>query len=132
VILLVGLGKKIFAELCGNKIFGRQYANCSGGTAFESVPPKYYGGTERVVCISLTSWFGRGLVTSEIGAGDGDEALIRSSVATRTKEVGGDTTFAGLIRFGSSIYSAGNSRKMSFAEMLAELELKRTENTLGI
>jgi hypothetical protein len=75
-----------------------------------------------------------------IGAGYGDEALIRSSVATRTKEVGGDaaiqindnTTFAGLIGFGSNIYAAANARKMSFAEMLAELELKRTENTLGI
>jgi hypothetical protein len=82
--------------------------------------------------ISLTSWFGRDLLTSEIGTGYGDEALIRSPVATRTKEVGGDTTFAGLIRFGSSIYGARNARKVSFAEILAELELKRTENTLGI
>jgi hypothetical protein len=62
-----------------------------------------------------------GVVTSEIGAGYGDEALIRSSVATRTKEVGGDaaiqindnTTFAGLIRFGSSIFAAANAGKMS-------------------
>ena len=75
---------------------------------------------------------GKKIFGDEIGTGYGDEAIIRSPVATRTKEVGGDTTFAGLIRFGSSIYAARNARKMSFAEILAELELKRTENTLGI
>jgi hypothetical protein len=31
-----------------------------------------------------------GVVTSEIGAGYGDEAIIQSSVGTRVKEVGGD------------------------------------------
>ncbi|PYJ70113.1 MAG: hypothetical protein DME76_06700 [Verrucomicrobia bacterium] len=62
-------------------------------------------------------------IASEIGAGYGDEAIIRSSVATRAKAVGGDaaiqindnTTFAGIMRLGPGFYAAANARKMSFA-----------------
>ncbi len=64
-----------------------------------------------------------GVVTSEIGAGYGDEAIIRSSVANQVKKVGGDaavqindnTSFRGLFGLGHGIYGAVNAKKMSFA-----------------
>jgi hypothetical protein len=64
-----------------------------------------------------------GVVTSAVGAGFGDEALIRSSVAGRAKHVGGDaavqitnnTTFSGIVHFAPNIYSATSTRTMSFA-----------------
>ena len=64
-----------------------------------------------------------GVVTSAIGAGYGDEAIIRSSVASRAKQVGGDaaiqinnnTTFSGIIQFAPNIYTAASTRTMSFA-----------------
>ena len=64
-----------------------------------------------------------GVVTSDVGAGFGDEALIRSSVASRAKHVGGDaavqitsnTTFSGIMHFVPNIYTATSTRTMSFA-----------------
>ena len=64
-----------------------------------------------------------GVVTSAIGSGYGDEAIIRSSVASRAKQVGGDaaiqinnnTTFSGIIQFAPNIYTAASTRTMSFA-----------------
>jgi hypothetical protein len=69
-----------------------------------------------------------GIVTSEIGTDYGKVVFVRSSVATRAKEVDGgavirvndNTTFSGLVRFGSSSYAAANAKKKSFAEMPAE------------
>ena len=59
----------------------------------------------------------------DVGAGFGDEALIRSSVASRAKHVGGDaavqitnnTTFSGIMHFAPNIYTATSTRTMSFA-----------------
>ena len=64
-----------------------------------------------------------GVVTSDVGAGFGDQALIRSSVASRVKHVGGDaavqitnnTTFSGIVHFAPNIYTATSTRTMSFA-----------------
>ena len=64
-----------------------------------------------------------GVVTSAIGAGYGDESIIRSSVASRVKHVGGDaavqisnnTAFSGMIRLTPTLYGAANTRTMSFA-----------------
>jgi hypothetical protein len=64
-----------------------------------------------------------GVVTSDVGAGFGDVALIRSSVASRVKHVGGNaalqitnnTTFSGLMHFAPNIYTATSTRTMSFA-----------------
>lgn len=64
-----------------------------------------------------------GYVTSEIGSGYGDEAMIRSSVASEVKKRGGDaaiqvnnnTSFAGIYRATSNVYMAAGVRQMQFA-----------------
>jgi hypothetical protein len=64
-----------------------------------------------------------GVVISEIGAGYGDEYLIRSSVAAKVKQVGGhaaiemnnNTSFAGVLRTAPGVYMAANARQMKFA-----------------
>jgi hypothetical protein len=64
-----------------------------------------------------------GVVTSEVGAGFGDEALIRSSVASRAKREGGDaavqitnnTDFSGIMHFAPGVYTATSTRTMKFA-----------------
>lgn len=63
-----------------------------------------------------------GMVTSEIGSGYGDEAIIRSSVAGEAKKQGGDAavqvtnnnSFNGIVRIGSSYIAAG-VKHMQFA-----------------
>src|SRR6516164_11638312 len=55
-----------------------------------------------------------GVVKSEVGAGWGDEAIIRSEVASRVKQVDGDaaiqidnnTTFLGMLRLSPTLYAA--------------------------
>jgi hypothetical protein len=64
-----------------------------------------------------------GVVKSEVGAGWGDEAIIRSKVASRVKQAGGDaaiqidnnTTFLGMLRLSPTLYAAANTRTMHFA-----------------
>jgi hypothetical protein len=63
-----------------------------------------------------------GMVTSEIGAGIGDEAIIRSAVAGEVKKQGGDaavqvssnTSFSGMIKIATS-YAATSAKSMQFA-----------------
>lgn len=64
-----------------------------------------------------------GMVESEIGSGVGDEALIRSAVASEVKKRGGsaaiqinnNSSFAGVIRTAPGYYMAANVRRMKFA-----------------
>jgi hypothetical protein len=64
-----------------------------------------------------------GMVVSEIGSGYGDEALIRSAVASEVKKKGGDaavqvnnnSAFAGIIRTALGFYMAAGVRRMQFA-----------------
>lgn len=64
-----------------------------------------------------------GVVTSEIGSGIGDESLIRSAVAGKVKEQGGNGAiemsssekFSGILKLGPSLYGAANSKRMRFA-----------------
>jgi hypothetical protein len=63
-----------------------------------------------------------GMVTSEVGAGVGDEAMIRSAVAGEVKKQGGDaavqvssnTSFSGVIKIATS-YAATSAKSMQFA-----------------
>ena len=65
-----------------------------------------------------------GMVTSEIGSGYGDEAIIRSSVAGEAKKQGGDAavqvtnnnSFNGIVRIGSPYIAAG-VKQMQFASV---------------
>ena len=64
-----------------------------------------------------------GVVVSEIGAGLGDEAFIRSAVASEVKERGGNaavqidnsSSFAGVIRTTPGVYMAAGVKRMQFA-----------------
>jgi hypothetical protein len=64
-----------------------------------------------------------GFVTSEIGSGYGDEAMIRTSVASEVKKRGGEaaiqvsnnTSFTGMFKATSSMYMATGARQMRFA-----------------
>ncbi|MDP2072298.1 hypothetical protein [Methylotenera sp.] len=64
-----------------------------------------------------------GMVVSEVGSGIGDESMIRSAVANKVKEKGGDaavqvtnnTTFSGILRASSGFYMATNVKSMQFA-----------------
>lgn len=64
-----------------------------------------------------------GMVVSEVGSGVGDEAIIRSSVASEVKKQGGDaavqvnnnSSFAGVIRTAPGFYMAAGVRRMQFA-----------------
>lgn len=64
-----------------------------------------------------------GMVVSEIGSGVGDEAIIRSSVASEVKKQGGDaavqvnnnSSFAGVVRTAPGFYMAAGVRRMQFA-----------------
>lgn len=64
-----------------------------------------------------------GYVVSEVGAGYGDEALIRSAVATEVKKQGGhaaiqvnnNTSFAGVVQTAPNFYMAASARRMQFA-----------------
>jgi type V secretory pathway adhesin AidA len=64
-----------------------------------------------------------GMVVSEVGSGIGDEAIIRSAVASEVKAKGGDaaiqvnnnSSFAGVIRTAPNMYMATGVRRMQFA-----------------
>lgn len=64
-----------------------------------------------------------GIVTSEIGSGYGDEAIIRSTVAGTVRQKGGDaaiqinnnSSFAGVVHAAPGIYMAAGVRRMQFA-----------------
>jgi len=64
-----------------------------------------------------------GYVVSEIGSGYGDEALIRSAVASEVKKQGGNAaiqvnnnaSFAGIVRAAPNVYMAAGVRRMQFA-----------------
>ena len=64
-----------------------------------------------------------GMVVSEIGAGYGDEAIIRSSVAREVKKQGGhaaiqvdnNTSFSGVIQAAPNFFMAANVKKIQFA-----------------
>lgn len=64
-----------------------------------------------------------GIVTSEIGSGRGDEAIIRSTVAKKVRDLGGNaaiqvynnSSFAGIIRATPSLYIAAGVTRMQFA-----------------
>ena len=64
-----------------------------------------------------------GMVVSDICSGFGDEALIRSAVASEVKKKGGDaavqvnnnSAFAGIIKTAPGIYMATGVRRMQFA-----------------
>lgn len=64
-----------------------------------------------------------GIVTSEIGAGYGDEYMIRSAVSSKVKQAGGDaaiemnnnTSFAGVLNTQPGVYFAVSARQMKFA-----------------
>lgn len=64
-----------------------------------------------------------GMVVSEVGSGIGDEAIIRSSVASEVKKQGGNaavqvnnnTAFSGIINTASGLYMATNVKSMKFA-----------------
>ncbi|KWA84067.1 hypothetical protein WL29_22130 [Burkholderia ubonensis] len=64
-----------------------------------------------------------GIVTSEIGSGVGDESMIRSAVASKIKEQGGNAAIelssseklAGVLKLSPSLYSAANTKRMRFA-----------------
>ncbi len=64
-----------------------------------------------------------GVVTSEIGAGYGDADIIRSAVASETRQKGGDaaiqinenTSFSGIVRLTPQMYMATNTKTMRFA-----------------
>ena len=64
-----------------------------------------------------------GMVVSEIGSGVGDEAIIRSSVASGVRKQGGNaavqinnnSSFAGIVRAAPGFYMATGVRRMQFA-----------------
>lgn len=64
-----------------------------------------------------------GMVVSEIGSGIGDEALIRSAVASEVKKQGGNaavqvnnnSSFAGIVRTAPGFYMAAGVKRMQFA-----------------
>jgi hypothetical protein len=64
-----------------------------------------------------------GMVVSEVGSGIGDEAIIRSSVASEVKKQGGNaavqvnnnTAFSGIINTAPGLYMATNVKSMKFA-----------------
>lgn len=64
-----------------------------------------------------------GMVASEIGSGVGDEAIIRSSVASEVKKQGGNAAvqvnnnaaFSGIINTAPGLYMATGVRRMQFA-----------------
>ncbi|MDN0074028.1 hypothetical protein QU481_03885 [Crenobacter sp. SG2303] len=64
-----------------------------------------------------------GVVTSEVGSGVGDESIIRSAVASKVKEQGGNAAiemsssekFSGILKLSPSLYSAANTKRMRFA-----------------
>ncbi|MEN9863977.1 MAG: hypothetical protein RLZZ601_1741 [Pseudomonadota bacterium] len=64
-----------------------------------------------------------GVVTSEIGSGYGDEALIRSSVASEVIKQGGNaaiqlnsnSSFAGIVKVTPSMYMAAGVKQMQFS-----------------
>jgi hypothetical protein len=64
-----------------------------------------------------------GVVVSEIGSGVGDEAIIRSSVASEVRRRGGDaaiqvnnnSAFSGVVRTAPGMYLAAGVRRMQFA-----------------
>jgi len=64
-----------------------------------------------------------GVIVSEIGSGVGDEAIIRSSVASEVKKRGGNaaiqinnnTSFAGVVRTTPNVYMAAGVRRTQFS-----------------
>ena len=64
-----------------------------------------------------------GVMTSEVGSGYGDEYFIRSAVAAKVKQLGGNaavlinnnTSFAGVLQTAPGIYMSLNARQMKFA-----------------
>ena len=64
-----------------------------------------------------------GMAVSEVGGGWGDEAIIRSSVASEVKKQGGDaaiqvnnnSSFAGMVNTAPGVFFAANVKSMKFA-----------------
>lgn len=64
-----------------------------------------------------------GMVVSKVGSGIGDEAIIRSAVASEVKKQGGsaaiqvnnNSSFAGIVRTAPGIYVAASAKSMQFA-----------------